>query len=145
MKKIVEILIFALALAAFVSCEKEPEPTPEPEPFNYVEYISGSWDWSPYEPDNPEHFTFTFESGRYTIEWHTADTTLTSNNPTFSIAWQTGVLTMQMATVYYYDYLNRLQKREFLFDPMKMDVALDEELILTSMEDPNVTYLFTRL
>jgi hypothetical protein len=138
-------MIAMVVMVALMGCEKEPiEPDP-PEPFNFSEYIAGSWDWSPYEIDNPEHWVFTFSGGRYSIEWYIADEVRTSNNPTFYIDPTTGVLTMQMASFYWYDYTGAVVRTDLDFGPLLMDVTDPDEMGLAEVDDPNQIITFTRL
>jgi len=69
MKKLIEILIFAFALAAFVSCEKEPDPIPEP-PITLSKFIIGTWDEIPANPTKVSYYSVTF-TGKYYSCSHT--------------------------------------------------------------------------
>lgn len=68
MKKIIEILIFALALAAFVSCEKEPDPIPE-EPMTLPEFLIGSWKEIPSNPTELAFYSLVFGGSYYTVSF----------------------------------------------------------------------------
>ncbi len=148
MKKAIEILIFVFAMTAFISCEKE-EPIPDPEPFNYYAYISGSWEWWPYEEGNPEHYVFTFgpvgSTTSYSVKWYiSGEERETTGTPIYSINHETGVLTMMEVKIYYYDYLGNPQFHVVKFPPCKMDVSMEEEMVLTFTEDPNNKYIFVK-